>query len=99
MNIKSIKTNTNITISFLRSERSDYKREPCKVCNLDGWTVELTENSSQTNTFQLINSSIGCIYKFRCSSHDLTILWLKQLQRATKHYVEKPLPANLMSFE
>lgn len=84
--------------SFKGTERSDYKREPCKICSLDGWTVELTENSSQTNTFQLKNQTLGNIYKFRCSSHDLTILWLKKLKEATGH-VQKPLPANLMSFE
>lgn len=81
-----------------RSERSDFKREPCKVSSLDGWTVELTENSSQTNTFQLINSAVGTVYKFRCSSHDLTIAWLKALQKITRPYVEK-LPTNLMTFE
>ncbi|CRK93729.1 CLUMA_CG007257, isoform A [Clunio marinus] len=48
--------NKNRTI---RSDRSDFKREPCKVSSLDGWTVEIIENSSQTNTFQLMNSSIG----------------------------------------
>ncbi|XP_070500496.1 ras-specific guanine nucleotide-releasing factor RalGPS1 isoform X3 [Chironomus tepperi] len=84
---------------FFRSERSDFKREPCKVVSLvDGWTVELTDNSSQTNTFQLMNSSIGTVYKFRCSSHDLTIAWLKALQKVTRPYVEK-LPTNLMTFE
>jgi Ras-specific guanine nucleotide-releasing factor RalGPS len=81
-----------------RSDRSDFKREPCKVSSLDGWSVELTENSSQTNTFQLINSALGTIYKFRCSSHDLTIAWLKALQKITRPYVEK-LPTNLMTFE
>ncbi|XP_070500497.1 ras-specific guanine nucleotide-releasing factor RalGPS1 isoform X4 [Chironomus tepperi] len=85
--------------SFKGSERSDFKREPCKVVSLvDGWTVELTDNSSQTNTFQLMNSSIGTVYKFRCSSHDLTIAWLKALQKVTRPYVEK-LPTNLMTFE
>ncbi|KAG5675884.1 hypothetical protein PVAND_005749 [Polypedilum vanderplanki] len=85
--------------SFKGSERSDFKREPCKVVSLiDGWTVELTDNSSQTNTFQLINSSIGTVYKFRCSSHELTIAWLKALQKVTRPYVEK-LPTNLMTFE
>lgn len=81
-----------------RSERSDFKREPCKVSSLEGWTVELTENSSQTNTFQLMNSGIGTVYKFRCSSHDLTIAWLKALQKITRPCVEK-LPTNLMTFE
>ncbi|KAL7040565.1 hypothetical protein ACKWTF_000449 [Chironomus riparius] len=85
--------------SFKGSERSDFKREPCKVVSLvEGWTVELTDNSSQTNTFQLMNSSIGTVYKFRCSSHDLTIAWLKALQKVTRPYVEK-LPTNLMTFE
>lgn len=81
---------------FFRSNRSDFKREPCKVVSiLDGWTVELTDNSSQTNTFQLMNASIGTVYKFRCSSHDLTIAWLKALQKITR----PPLPTNLMTFE
>lgn len=85
--------------SYFRSERSDFKREPCKVVSLlDGWSVELTDNSSQTNTFQLMNSSAGTVYKFRCSSHDLTIAWLKALQKVTRPYVEK-LPTNLMTFE
>lgn len=88
-----------VAFFYFRSERSDFKREPCKVVSLsDGWTVELTDNSSQTNTFQLINASMGTVYKFRCSSHDLTIAWLKALQKVTRPYVEK-LPTNLMTFE
>lgn len=85
-------------VSCCRSERSDFKREPCKVSSLDGWTVELTDNSSQTNTFQLMNSGVQTVYKFRCSSHELTIAWLKALQKITRPYVEK-LPTNLMTFE
>lgn len=96
--VKNLNLREKILISFkfCRSERSDFKREPCKVVSiLDGWTVELTDNSSQTNTFQLMNGSVGTVYKFRCSSHELTIAWLKALQKITR----PPLPTNLMTFE
>lgn len=82
-----------------RSERGDYKREPCKVCSLEGWTAEPIENSQQTNTFQLMNPHLGHAYKFRTGSPEMTKLWLNALRRVSNTYTEKPLPTNLISFE
>lgn len=87
-----------------RTSRNDFKREPCKMFFLDGWTVQLMENPQQVNTFQLVNSQLGTVYKFRTGSPQMTSLWLTSLRRianAMQHHQheEKKLPVNLMSFE
>lgn len=74
------------------------------MCFLDGWRVQLMENSQQANTFQLVNSESGTIYKFRTGSAQMTSLWLISLRHITSamqqhQEEEKQLPVNLMSFE
>jgi Ras-specific guanine nucleotide-releasing factor RalGPS len=81
-------------------ERSDYKREPCKVCSLEGWSAEAIEHSQQSNTFQLTNMEMGTAYKFRTGSAEMSRQWLKAIRRissTTEHH--QRVPANLMSFE
>lgn len=91
--------------SDFRTERTDFKREPCKVCSLDGWSAQLMENTPQMNTFQLINTTLGTVYKFRTGSAKMTALWLESLQRfgiggqSDSVSTEKQLPINLMTFE
>ncbi|XP_059620242.1 ras-specific guanine nucleotide-releasing factor RalGPS1 isoform X2 [Phlebotomus argentipes] len=85
--------------SFKGNERGDFKREPCKVCPLDGWRAEQVDNIQQANTFQLVNVSTSTIYKFRTSSPKLTTMWLESLERIAQQSAEKQLPVNLMSFE
>lgn len=94
----------NQTIWFNRTSRSDFKREPCKMCFLDGWSVQVVDNPQQVNTFQLANSQLGTIYKFRTGSTQMTSLWLTSLRRianamAQHQQEERALPVNLMSFE
>lgn len=84
---------------FYRNERSDFKREPCKECNLEGWTAEAMENAQQTNVFQLINISTGTIYKIRTGSPILTTQWLEAIRRVSHQNTEIPLPGNLINFE
>jgi len=87
--------------SFKGTERSDFKREPCKVCSLDGWSAQLIDNSQQMNTFQLINTSLGTVYKFRTGSANMTAHWLESLRRDKTQLgnTKKQLPINLMTFE
>lgn len=88
--------------SFKGSERSDFKREPCKVCPLDGWFAHVVINPKHKNTFELYHRSLGTVYKFRTDSPQTTQLWCSTickvaLQQSAR--VQKALPINLMSFE
>lgn len=94
----------NLYYTFLlitSTERGDFKREPCKVCSLDGWTAQLLNNPQQQNTFQLINSSLGTVYKFRTGSALMTTQWIEAIKcdSIKKLTMEKQLPINLMTFE
>lgn len=95
------------------SERSDFKREPCKVCALDGWSAQQLLDShapQQVNTFQLINTKLGTVYKFRTSTPELSAQWLEALRREGRsrsvgqlshggEATAAPQPVNLMTFE
>lgn len=87
--------------SFKGTERTDYKREPSKICTLEGWNVE-TKDDVQSDTFQLVNHQHGHIYKFRTGSADIALLWLHALNKVISQFTtdipSKP-PVNLMSFE
>ncbi|XP_055541462.1 ras-specific guanine nucleotide-releasing factor RalGPS1 [Wyeomyia smithii] len=87
--------------TFKGTERSDYKREPAKICNLEGWHVEM-KDTAQCDAFHLVNQQFGHIYKFRTGSTALNALWVKALNAVISQFtikiVDKP-PVNLMSFE
>ncbi|XP_075165222.1 ral GEF with PH domain and SH3 binding motif [Haematobia irritans] len=88
--------------SFKGTERSDFKREPCKVCPLEGWFAQVVINPKHKNTFELYHRNLGTIYKFRTDSPQATQLWCSTickiaLQQNSK--IPKALPVNLMSFE
>lgn len=56
------------------------------------------------NTFQLINTQLGTVYKFRTGSPTMTAQWLDSLQRRSSGMMDtmdtQNLPAvNLMTFE
>ncbi|XP_034126688.1 ras-specific guanine nucleotide-releasing factor RalGPS1 isoform X1 [Drosophila guanche] len=85
--------------SFKGSERSDFKREPCKVCPLDGWYAHVSDNTKHKNTFELYHRTLGTVYKFRTDSPQMTHLWTNAICKLATMRVPKPLPANLMSFE
>ncbi|XP_036331608.1 ras-specific guanine nucleotide-releasing factor RalGPS1 isoform X1 [Rhagoletis pomonella] len=86
--------------SFKGSERSDFKREPCKVCPLEGWFAQVVDNTKHKNSFELYHRTIGTIYKFRTDSAQATQLWTNSICKvAMQRSVPKPLPINLMSFE
>lgn len=73
------------------------------MCFLDGWTVQLIDNPQQMNTFQLSNSHLGTVYKFRTGSSHMSSQWLTSLRRVCNSmqpkHEEKSTPVNLMSFE
>ncbi|XP_055379460.1 ras-specific guanine nucleotide-releasing factor RalGPS1-like isoform X2 [Condylostylus longicornis] len=85
--------------SFKGSERTDFKREPCKVCPLDGWSAQVSDNSKHKNTFELYNPTLGTVYKFRTDCVNMTERWVTAICKASSKNFERPLPANLMSFE
>ncbi|XP_022222067.2 ras-specific guanine nucleotide-releasing factor RalGPS1 isoform X2 [Drosophila obscura] len=85
--------------SFKGSERNDFKREPCKVCPLEGWYAHVSDNMKHKNTFELYHRSLGTVYKFRTDSPQMTHLWTNAICKLATMRVPKPLPANLMSFE
>ncbi|XP_017125189.1 ras-specific guanine nucleotide-releasing factor RalGPS1 isoform X2 [Drosophila elegans] len=85
--------------SFKGSERSDFKREPCKVCPLDGWYAHVSDNTKHKNTFELCHRTLGTVYRFRTDSPQMTHLWSNAICKLANMRVPKPLPTNLMSFE
>ncbi|KAH8284620.1 hypothetical protein KR018_008217 [Drosophila ironensis] len=85
--------------SFKGSERNDFKREPCKVCPLDGWYAHVSDNTKHKNTFELCHRTLGTVYRFRTDSPQMTHLWSNAICKLANMRVPKPLPANLMSFE
>ncbi|ALC41220.1 CG5522 [Drosophila busckii] len=85
--------------SFKGSERGDFKREPCKVCPLEGWYAQVSDNPKHKNTFELYHRQLGTVYKFRTDSPQMTHLWTNAICKLASTRVPKPLPANLMSFE
>ncbi|XP_068083654.1 ras-specific guanine nucleotide-releasing factor RalGPS1 isoform X2 [Anabrus simplex] len=85
--------------SFKGCDRSDFKREPCKTVSVSGWSVFLGDNPFQPDLFQLTDISRGNVYKYRAGSKSAAQNWCRVLQQAANGIREKPLPANLMSFE
>ncbi|XP_068147624.1 ras-specific guanine nucleotide-releasing factor RalGPS1 isoform X1 [Drosophila tropicalis] len=85
--------------SFKGSDRNDFKREPCKVCPLDGWYAHVSDNTKHKNTFELYHRTLGTVYKFRTDSPQMTHLWSNAICKLATIRVPKPLPTNLMSFE
>lgn len=87
--------------SFKGSERSDFKREPCKVCPLEGWYAQVVINPKHKNTFELYHRNLGTIYKFRTDSPQATQLWCSTICKIAQQQnrAQKALPVNLMSFE
>ena len=67
--------------------------------------MQLVDNPQQVNTFQLVNSQLGTIYKFRTGSTQMTALWMQSLKRIAATHQQPPIhdersvPVNLMSFE
>nr|XP_036218676.1 ras-specific guanine nucleotide-releasing factor RalGPS1 isoform X1 [Bactrocera oleae] len=86
--------------SFKGSERSDFKREPCKVCPIEGWFAQVVDNTKHKNSFELYHRTLGTVYKFRTDSAQATQLWTASICKvAMQRSAPKPLPINLMSFE
>ncbi|PSN39770.1 hypothetical protein C0J52_18554, partial [Blattella germanica] len=82
-----------------KSDRSDFKQEPCKMVPVGGWSVFLSDNPFQPDLFQLTDPNRGNVYKYRAGSKASAQQWCRHLQQAACGIKEKPLPANLMSFE
>ncbi|XP_073846413.1 ral GEF with PH domain and SH3 binding motif [Musca autumnalis] len=88
--------------SFKGSDRSDFKREPCKVCPLEGWYAQVVINPKHKNTFELYHRALGTIYKFRTDSPQATQLWCSTICKIAlqqNNKTQKSVPVNLMSFE
>ncbi|EDW48193.1 GM21723 [Drosophila sechellia] len=81
------------------AKRSDFKRDPCKVCPLDGWYAHVSDNTKHKNTFELCHRTLGTVYRFRTDSPQMTHLWSNAICKLATMRVPKPLPTNLMSFE
>lgn len=90
-------------------ERSDFNLKPSKIQSLEGWQATSVENTQHGNTFQLINTDLGHIYKFRTTSPEIAQQWLRALQENNGGYsssshemYSRPRgmgSGNLMSFE
>ncbi|XP_034232230.1 ras-specific guanine nucleotide-releasing factor RalGPS1 isoform X3 [Thrips palmi] len=85
--------------SFKGTDRSDFKHEPCKVTSISGMCVALGDNPVQPDVFQLADPVRGNVYKFRSGTKGSANKWFRHLHELSIGSPEKPLPANLMSFE
>ncbi|XP_076263008.1 ras-specific guanine nucleotide-releasing factor RalGPS2-like isoform X2 [Rhynchophorus ferrugineus] len=84
--------------SFKGHQRSDFKREPCKMVSLIGCQFFYCDAALHQDTFQLADHTRSNVYKFRVGSRNLAEKWCRSLQHAANGE-PTPLPSNLMSFE
>lgn len=82
----------------LSQNRYDFKTEPCKLMNLQGCSIVLSNKLEQDDCFKIIDNQRGNVYKFQAGSRNAAEKWCKCLQEASG-INEDPLPSNLMSFE
>jgi hypothetical protein len=61
-----------------------------------GWSVDLRKPICAFTIFVIF---AGNVYKYRAGSRTAAQQWCRYLQQAACGVKEKPLPANLMSFE
>ncbi|KPJ09305.1 Ras-specific guanine nucleotide-releasing factor RalGPS1 [Papilio machaon] len=80
--------------SFKGSNRSDFRSERCKVVPLSGWAAAL----EPPDCFQLLHHAAGTLYRFKTGSESVAKQWVEKIEEVNNR-IEKPLPANLMSFE
>ncbi|XP_044732913.1 ras-specific guanine nucleotide-releasing factor RalGPS1 isoform X2 [Chrysoperla carnea] len=85
--------------SFKGNSRSDFKREPCKMVDIVGWTAVMGENALQPDLFQLLDPQKRNVYKFRAGTKAKAEKWCRHIQLASSQTDQKPLPANLMLFD
>ncbi|CAG9761664.1 unnamed protein product [Ceutorhynchus assimilis] len=84
--------------SFKGHQRSDFKRDPCKMVALTGCQVLYCDSAMHQDSFQLVDHARGNVYKFRVGTKYLAERWCRLLQQAANGE-PTPLPSNLMSFE
>lgn len=87
--------------SFKGTERSDFKREPSKICSLEGWSIKMKDDF-RSDTFQLVNHQHGHVYNFRANSPEIATHWLNTLNEVISQIGpedQAKTPINLMSFE
>uniref|UniRef100_A0A1B6D0P2 Ras-GEF domain-containing protein n=1 Tax=Clastoptera arizonana TaxID=38151 RepID=A0A1B6D0P2_9HEMI len=84
--------------SFKGSERSDFKKEPCKIAAMSGCMVSLSDNPLQTDVFHIRDPHRSNMYKFRASSQCAAHQWYDALKKLSI-LQEKLTPTNLISFE
>ncbi|XP_017784916.1 PREDICTED: ras-specific guanine nucleotide-releasing factor RalGPS1-like isoform X7 [Nicrophorus vespilloides] len=84
--------------SFKGTQRSDFKREPCKLVSLTGCHVLLGDNSLHPDLFKIVDHQRGNIYKFKAGTSGMAERWIRHIQQAARSE-QSPLPTNLMTFE
>lgn len=83
--------------SFKGHERSDFKREPCKMSHVQGCTICPGE---QPDLF-LFQDPLKCSqYKFKADTPELVTQWIILLQQTAQSFLsDSKTPMNLISFE
>jgi len=82
-------------------ERRDFKSEPSKFNNVEGWLVMLPDqqaNQTDKESFQLADPVMKNVYRFRGEIHDQAA-WVHHLTHAARGLTLNKPPANLISFE
>uniref|UniRef100_A0A8D8YG07 Ras-specific guanine nucleotide-releasing factor RalGPS2 n=2 Tax=Cacopsylla melanoneura TaxID=428564 RepID=A0A8D8YG07_9HEMI len=83
--------------SFKGHDRSDFKKEPCKMSHVQGCMMS---SGDQPDVF-LFRDPLRCNqYKFKALTPDFAVQWLTLLQHTAQSFVsDSKTPTNLISFE
>ncbi|KAL1117470.1 hypothetical protein AAG570_004795 [Ranatra chinensis] len=85
--------------AFKGTERTDYRREPCKVTPTTGCLVSLSDNPMHPDIFHIRDPIKSNLYKFKACSREEAQSWFSALQETLGLGQDADNPANLISFE
>jgi len=83
--------------TFKGCERSDFKRDPCKMTPLSGCLVTLAHNPVHSDVFLIRDPHRSNMYKFKAISEEAALLWYNSLQQMLTE--NNTTSTNLISFD
>uniref|UniRef100_A0A1B6ILL5 Ras-GEF domain-containing protein n=2 Tax=Homalodisca TaxID=139475 RepID=A0A1B6ILL5_9HEMI len=85
--------------TFKGCERSDFKRDPCKMTPLSGCLVTLGHNPLHSDVFLIRDPHRSNMYKFKAISEEAALVWYNSLQQMLTDNTTGATPTNLISFD